>query len=1288
MDWWKKIVQIGQKVLGGDVKNPHGLDGKFIEGVGIFLDPVQEVDPELALCLLRYVVDGSDEDAIGKLGANAKAVSSLNRPNSTGFHASTGRMSTLFRASGAVAPDVWVRLGTLIDQSARMSNQANTFTMYQRPPGLPDWLSIVLCEMSMNDYYHHTDERYRPHRRSIFEFEKVLEAEDHPGDAMVKPLLENNWSFLFFGGYYDDGTRITLTDNDKYLAKHTEKVRDILKQCNSDERVHAFKKLVRFDFDFSPFINYLVQLGTGTSKTVRETVLPLLRKHPDAARPHLEQVLKDGDAGARSEAATVLYRLFGADVDGVLKTHLQTEKSDRVKQTIDKLLISTELESAAAEVLESFNLPPLKLETGIMPVPDSFAGHLRKHFDDMYEFAYRNYEQLQKAWDSPQRAAWMTKPVKPEKVKDSVIKDIVDFVEGRNDKKDKPLDIPLDNYYALHQAPKDIEDWLVPSDYKLMHLVRIMFALKLFELHAYGNREPNLWWRNSAVVESYRSKCEEKFGLRELDAALAIMPGYTTELVAKSYMLNSMYGGGSYFDWEPEAIWPLYAEKETLIRNTLLARNVGSDYSSYDWYLPQKRQTAFKILSMFPQLPPNYVALLWDMAVGETKTDRRPAQDALHTVPGKIGKIVHALGDGKQGVRAAAAEWLGRLGDKSAIEPLKTAFLKEKQETTKGVIMQALDNLEADVDEFLNRDKLLTESKAGLAKKRPKGMEWLPLETLPILHWQDTGNQVDPAIVQWWVVQSVQQKSPSCGPILRRYLSMCRPAEAEKFAQTILGLWIGYDTETVPFEQASERAKADADTQWAAYSQHAYYVDVYKNKDNLYKALLATYSAEMLHSAIDQKGLLAIVSAAGDSECVKMCDKYIRKYYGNKLAHCKALIEVLSWIEHPLALQALLAFANRFRTKAVKQLAEQLVNEIAERQGWTLDELADRTIPDAGFARPVDEDGNPVGTEAVLELDFGPRQFEVRLNDKLETVIVPKGETKALKALPAPGKSDDEALAKEAKKDFSDAKKVAKEVVKRQSERLYEALCTQRSWSFADWNRFLAQHPIVGRLCVRLAWAAYEPPAEENGERKFIGCFRPLEDGSLTNENDEEVKLADDAIVTLAHSCNVPDTLAAAWIKHFDDYDVTPLFQQFGRAAYVLPEGKEKLSDVTDFEGHMITTYKLRNKAVKLGYLRGDAEDGGCFVLYRKPFAALSLQAVIEFTGSSLPEEDVPAALKEMYFVTMSGKDGESFNSWQPGKVILSKVPAVLLSECYNDLKQIAAEGSGFDPKWQEKSYF
>jgi hypothetical protein len=33
----------------------------------------------------------------------------------------------------------------------------------------------------------------------------------------------------------------------------------------------------------------------------------------------------------------------------------------------------------------------------------------------------------------------------------------------------------------------------------------------------------------------------------------------------------------------------------------------------------------------------------------------------------------------------------------------------------------------------------------------------------------------------------------------------------------------------------------------------------------------------------------------------------------------------------------------------------------------------------------------------------------------------------------------------------------------------------------------------------------------------------------------------------------------------------------------------------------------------------------------------------------------------------------------------LGEVPVILLNECWNDLRTIAAEGTGFDPDWEKK---
>ena len=74
---------------------------------------------------------------------------------------------------------------------------------------------------------------------------------------------------------------------------------------------------------------------------------------------------------------------------------------------------------------------------------------------------------------------------------------------------------------------------------------------------------------------------------------------------------------------------------------------------------------------------------------------------------------------------------------------------------------------------------------------------------------------------------------------------------------------------------------------------------------------------------------------------------------------------------------------------------------------------------------------------------------------------------------------------------------------------------------------------------------------------------------------------------------------------------------------------------------------------------------------------------MLGFTGSFVPETERRAgALRELRFVRLrGGKVG-----WGATGLALGKVPAVLLSEAWNDLHAVAAAGTGFDAAWEKKA--
>ena len=116
----------------------------------------------------------------------------------------------------------------------------------------------------------------------------------------------------------------------------------------------------------------------------------------------------------------------------------------------------------------------------------------------------------------------------------------------------------------------------------------------------------------------------------------------------------------------------------------------------------------------------------------------------------------------------------------------------------------------------------------------------------------------------------------------------------------------------------------------------------------------------------------------------------------------------------------------------------------------------------------------------------------------------------------------------------------------------------------------------------------------------------------------------------------------------------------------------------------MVEAFKLRSLATKAGYTRGQSQDGGWFYDYLKSFPGLGLKVTLNFSGNGLPEENRPVALKDISFQQAAAEEESMME--MSGGMPLDEVPAVLLSECYNDLRAIAAAGTGFDPDWEKKA--
>ncbi|MFT4295966.1 MAG: DUF4132 domain-containing protein [Micropruina sp.] len=706
---------------------------------------------------------------------------------------------------------------------------------------------------------------------------------------------------------------------------------------------------------------------------------------------------------------------------------------------------------------------------------------------------------------------------------------------------------------------------------------------------------------------------------------------------------------------EPEAAWPWFAGRLDVLQNWLTASAADTG-------------DALAILDAFPALPAALLPSIAAVAVGDSRRNRPPAQAVLakHGLARELAE--QGLTDGRGEIRAVSASWLAKAGETGSVPALRTALAKEKREVPRAAMLNALRDLGDDISADLAPEKLLAEAKKGLRAKLPATLDWFDFDRLPALRWADgtgaDGTEVDPMIPTWWVVLANKAKDPDGSGLLDLYLGQLDPASGEALGRFVLTSWIAQDTRHPTEEESRVHAQAEGQRRYAWAQNNLKRVQSTPNPPHAdwarqaaavpleqhVRAAYTLHQGTYFGSASANRGLLALTTRMPGIELANAVQSYIRNH-GARRAQVDALMYPLYANGQPAAVQLLLSIARRFKQASVQATAAKLVESLADKRGWTADELADRTIPAAGF-----------DADALLRLDFGSRTFLGRATPS-GTIALSTADGKPIKSLPAARADDDAELVKEAKKQLTTSRKELKAVLTQQTARLYEAMCAERAWAAADWREFLLEHPLVGQLVSRLVWLENPGPAQR--------AFRPTEDGSLIDADDDTVELAPDARVALAHRVRIGDDAAGAWKAHLADYEVTPLFAQFDNA---VPDIDRNATQTRDLQGHLTDTFSFRGVATKRGYQRGPAEDGAWFDEYTKQFSSVGLTAVLEFTGSYVPEENFACATV-----------GLGFRAGRRGNVRLSAVPDVLLAECYADYAALAALGP-FDPQWEKKA--
>ncbi|MEV4141183.1 DUF4132 domain-containing protein [Dactylosporangium sp. NPDC049742] len=377
----------------------------------------------------------------------------------------------------------------------------------------------------------------------------------------------------------------------------------------------------------------------------------------------------------------------------------------------------------------------------------------------------------------------------------------------------------------------------------------------------------------------------------------------------------------------------------------------------------------------------------------------------------------------------------------------------------------------------------------------------------------------------------------------------------------------------------------------------------------------------------------------GDDDVVRRLTPLIKVWPGTG-GHQRSVagLSVLTGLGTDVALIHLNDVAEKVKFAGLRSSARGMLHTVASRLGLTGEQLADRLVPDLG----LDDSGG-------LVLDYGPRRFVVGFDDQLRPTVADEA-GKRLKSLPKPGARDDAALGPAAYQRFTALKKDVRTLAGDQIGRFERAMVTGRCWTADEFASFVVGHPLVRHIARRLVWTSTVD-------------FRVAEDGSYAGVDDDTVKLAGDAPVSVAHPLRLGDV--ARWAEVFADYELLQPFPQLARETYALTPEEAKATGLTTFDGRVVPSGRVLGLE-RLGWSRAAPQDNGHQPWIERPLPDGARAYVRVEPGFSIgrPGEHPEQTLHAL--IVSRTRMGYWRNA--TGDVELGAVDAVAMSELLRDL--------------------
>jgi hypothetical protein len=360
----------------------------------------------------------------------------------------------------------------------------------------------------------------------------------------------------------------------------------------------------------------------------------------------------------------------------------------------------------------------------------------------------------------------------------------------------------------------------------------------------------------------------------------------------------------------------------------------------------------------------------------------------------------------------------------------------------------------------------------------------------------------------------------------------------------------------------------------------------------------------------------------------------------------------------PVAFNQIYRLANSTYDSMQRTEALQSLARLASEQNLSMENLADRCVPDVGF-------------------DLAGRQFfkagestiEARLDEHLTLGFI-WADGKSRRRLPpmlkALTKPDFQMLCSEARR----ARRLLRDTVELQITRLRQSISLDYARPVQAFRSQVLGHPILVRIARQMVWSC-----NPLGSESF--AFRPAEDGTIVDAHGETIPLPEDGSVRLASEAVLSAAEIAAWLEHLVDHEIIQPIKQFSGHACLPLSIELDAVRVNRFSQCPTTIGNLKRTFASENWSHDKPQEDGGYTRHFRAYPAAEMFACVKHSRVWIQERgwkneivnEQPAEIEDIWFIPANIAKKE----WRNSKhyIPMKQVPAAVFSEVFTLLHRM-----------------